>query len=128
MSDPINYATGWYSISPAFAWWNFDAHRMAEVKARREAARIVEKNKQQKEVDRTGIQTGQESIDIYAQQTQQPFTKGKEMKLVLLSAAIINSVLGTYNMFSASMSWGIFNFFTAAACIFSYLQSEEKRK
>ena len=66
MSVPIDYATGWYSISPAFAWWNFDAHRMAEVKARREAARIVEKNKQQKEVDRTGIQTGQESIHIYA--------------------------------------------------------------
>jgi len=66
MSDGFNYAIGWYSISPAFAWWNFDAHRVAEIKARREAARIVEKNKQQKEVDRTGIQTGQESIDIYA--------------------------------------------------------------
>jgi hypothetical protein len=66
MNDYRIYTTGWYSISPAFAWWNFDAHRMAEVKARREAARIVEKNKQQKEVDRTGIQTGQESIDIYA--------------------------------------------------------------
>jgi len=47
------------------------------------------------------------------------------MKLVLLSAAIINSILGTYNMFSASMSWGVFNFFAAAACIFSYLQSED---
>ena len=30
MSVPIDYATGWYSISPAFAWWNFDAHRMAD--------------------------------------------------------------------------------------------------
>ena len=34
------YATGWYSISPAFAWWNFDAHRVAAIKARREAERI----------------------------------------------------------------------------------------
>ena len=67
MSDPINYATGWYSISPAFAWWNFDAHRVAEIKARREATRIVEEAKQQTKVDSTGIQTGQESINIYAQ-------------------------------------------------------------
>tara|TARA_R110002060_G_scaffold75065_1_gene84594 strand:- start:1266 stop:1466 length:201 start_codon:yes stop_codon:yes gene_type:complete len=66
MSDPINYATGWYSISPAFAWWNFDAHRMAEIKARREAARTTEKIKQEEKADRTGIQVRQGSIDIYA--------------------------------------------------------------
>ena len=66
MSDPINYATGWYSISPAFAWWNFDAHRVAEIKARREATRIVEEAKQQTKVDSTGIQVGKESINIYA--------------------------------------------------------------
>jgi|TARA_R110000824_G_scaffold343717_1_gene530341 hypothetical protein len=66
MSGPINYATGWYSISPAFAWWNFDAHRVAEIKARREATRIVEETKQQTKVDRTGIQVGKESINIYA--------------------------------------------------------------
>jgi len=66
MSDGFNYSTGWYSISPAFAWWNFDAHRMAEIKARREAARTVEKIKQQEKVDRSGIQVRQGSIDIYA--------------------------------------------------------------
>ena len=66
MSDSINYSTGWYSISPAFAWWNFDTRRVAEIKARREAARTVEKVKQQEEVDRTGIQVRQGSIDIYA--------------------------------------------------------------
>jgi hypothetical protein len=66
MSGTINYATGWYSISPAFAWWNFDAHRVAEIKARREATRIVEETKQQTKVDRTGIQVGKESINIYA--------------------------------------------------------------
>jgi len=39
---------------------------VAEIKARREAARTVEKVKQQEEVDRTGIQVRQGSIDIYA--------------------------------------------------------------
>ena len=42
MNDYSTYATGWYSASPAFAWWNFDAHRLAAIKARREAARVVE--------------------------------------------------------------------------------------
>jgi len=64
MSDPINYATGWYSVSPAFAWWNFDVHRVAEIKARREAARIAEENKQQRKVDSAKIAEG--TIDIYA--------------------------------------------------------------
>ena len=66
MSDPINYATGWYSVSPAFAWWNFDTHRVAAIKARREAARTIEKIKQEEKADRTGIQVRQGSIDIYA--------------------------------------------------------------
>ena len=64
MSDPINYATGWYSISPAFAWWNFDVHRMAALKARREAARIIEEDKQQKKKNSAKIAEG--TIDIYA--------------------------------------------------------------
>jgi len=45
MNDYGIYATGWYSVSPAFAWWNFNVHRVAEIKARREAARIVEEDK-----------------------------------------------------------------------------------
>jgi hypothetical protein len=64
MIDANNYATGWYSISPAFAWWNFDAHRLAEIKARREAARIVEEDKQQKKVNSSKITEG--TISIYA--------------------------------------------------------------
>ena len=75
MSDPINYATGWYSISPAFAWWNTDIHRMAAVKARREAARIAEEDKQQKNKNSAKIAEG--TISVYAQQTKQKFTKGK---------------------------------------------------
>ena len=64
MSDPINYATGWYSISPAFAWWNVDVHRMAALKARREAARIVEEDKQQKNKNSAKIAEG--TISVYA--------------------------------------------------------------
>ena len=58
------YATGWYSVSPAFAWWNFNVHRLAEVKARREAARVVEEDKRQKKIDSAKIAEG--TISIYA--------------------------------------------------------------
>ena len=66
------YATGWYSVSPAFAWWNFDAHRVAAIKARREAARVAEEHKQQKKDSSAKIAEG--TISIYAQQA---FKKGK---------------------------------------------------
>ena len=75
MSDPINYATGWYSISPAFAWWNSNVHRMDAVKARREAARVAEEIKRKEKANSAKIAEG--TIDIYAQQTKQKFTKGK---------------------------------------------------
>ena len=64
MSDYGPYSTGWYSVSPAFAWWNFDAHRMAALKARREAARVIEEDKQQKKVNSAKIAEG--TISIYA--------------------------------------------------------------
>ena len=64
MNDPSIYATGWYSASPAFAWWNFNVHRMAEVKARREAARVVEEDKRQKKTNSAKIAEG--TISIYA--------------------------------------------------------------
>jgi hypothetical protein len=64
MSVSVNYSTGWYSISPAFAWWNFDAHRMATLKARREAARIIEEDKQKKKVNSAKIAEG--TISLYA--------------------------------------------------------------
>ena len=65
MNDHSIYATGWYSASPAFAWWNFDAHRVAAIKARREAERIVEEDKQQKKINSAKIAEG--TISIYAQ-------------------------------------------------------------
>ena len=64
MIDGGHYSTGWYSASPAFAWWNFDAHRLAALKARREAARVVEEDKRQKKIDSAKIAEG--TISIYA--------------------------------------------------------------
>ena len=64
MIDANTYATGWYSISPAFAWWNFDAHRVAEIKARREAERIIEEDKRQKKINSAKIAEG--TISVYA--------------------------------------------------------------
>ena len=64
MNDYGIYATGWYSISPAFAWRDFNAHRLAEIKARREAARVVEEDKRQKKENSAKIAEG--TISIYA--------------------------------------------------------------
>mgnify|MGYP003115023565 FL=1 len=64
MSDNSVYSTGWYSVSPAFAWWNFDAHRVAAIKARREATRIAEEDKQQKKINSAKIAEG--TISVYA--------------------------------------------------------------
>ena len=64
MNDYSTYATGWYSVSPAFAWWNFDANRMASIKARREAARVVEEDKREKKDNSAKIAEG--TISIYA--------------------------------------------------------------
>ena len=64
MSVSVNYSTGWYSISPAFAWWNNNAHRLAEIKTRKEAERIIEKDKRQKKINTAKIAEG--TISIYA--------------------------------------------------------------
>ena len=64
MSGNGIYSTGWYSVSPAFAWWNFDVHRVAAIKARREAERIAKEDKRQKEIDSAKIAEG--TISIYA--------------------------------------------------------------
>jgi hypothetical protein len=64
MSDSYSYSTGWYSISPSFTWWNHNVHRMAEIKARREAKRITEEDKREKKVNTAKIAEG--TISIYA--------------------------------------------------------------
>jgi hypothetical protein len=64
MSDYSSYSTGWYSISPAFAWWNFDAHRVAALKARREATRVVDKEQRKNIENKSKITEG--TISVYA--------------------------------------------------------------
>ena len=64
MSDYNIYATGWYSVSPAFAWWNFDTHRVAAIKARREAERIAEEDKRKSEENKRKVPQG--TISVYA--------------------------------------------------------------
>jgi len=59
-----SYSVGWYSLSPSFAWWNRDPYHMAEIKARREAARIVEEDKKQKKLNFERIAEG--TISVYA--------------------------------------------------------------
>jgi DNA-binding helix-hairpin-helix protein with protein kinase domain len=64
MNDHRIYATGWYSVSPSFAWWNHNVHRMAEIKARREAKRVTEEAKQKENINSAKIAEG--TISIYA--------------------------------------------------------------
>ena len=64
MSGNGIYATGWYSVSPAFAWWNFDSHRMAAIKARREAARIADEEQRKIIENKSKITEG--TISVYA--------------------------------------------------------------
>ena len=64
INDSGIYITGWYSVSPAFAGWNSDVHRLAAIKARREAARVVEEDKQQKKINSAKIAEG--TISVYA--------------------------------------------------------------
>ena len=64
MSDYGPYSTGWYSVSPAFAWWNFDAHRMAALKARKEAERIADEEQRKIIENKSKITEG--TISVYA--------------------------------------------------------------
>lgn len=60
-----DYSTGWYSVSPAFAWWNLDVNRVAAIKDRKEATRIAEEDKRNK-IKASQIVTEKKSIDVYA--------------------------------------------------------------
>jgi hypothetical protein len=47
------------------------------------------------------------------------------MKYLLVGAVIINSLIGSYNMIFASMTWAVFNFAAASLCVYGYLQLED---
>lgn len=64
MSDHSIYSTGCYSISPSFTWWYNNPVRLAKLKARIEAKRNVEENKQ-KEKDRFE-KIAEGTISVYA--------------------------------------------------------------
>lgn len=64
MNDYGIYATGWYSISPVFAVWGNCPLRLAAIKARREAAKVVEENKQKEKINSEKLAKG--TISVYA--------------------------------------------------------------
>ena len=86
MSGNGIYATGWNSVSPAFAWWNFDAHRVAALKARREAAIITDKEQRKNIEDKSKITEG--TISVYAQQKKQKKVN-KKLDLSLIRSNIV---------------------------------------
>ncbi len=64
MSDYSYYSTGWYSISPSFAWWNSGFYPLAKIKARKEAERIAERK--QNEMAKNKREVVQGTISVYA--------------------------------------------------------------
>ena len=64
MNDYSIYASGWYSISPSFALWRNCPIRMAAIKARQEAARVAEENKQKEKINTEKLAKG--TISVYA--------------------------------------------------------------
>jgi len=66
MSDySIRYSTGWYSISPGFAWWYRPVPNVATIKQSQETERVAQKIKTE-EKEATQRVVGQTTIDIYA--------------------------------------------------------------
>ena len=66
MSDySIRYSTGWYSISPGFAWWYRPVPNVDTIKQSQETERVAQKIKRE-EKEATQRVVGQTTIDIYA--------------------------------------------------------------
>ena len=66
MSDySISYSTGWYSVSPSFAWWYRPVPNVATIKQSQETDRVTQKIKRE-EKEATQRVVGQTTIDIYA--------------------------------------------------------------
>jgi hypothetical protein len=66
MSDySISYSTGWYSVSPSFAWWYRPIPNVATIKQSQETERVAQKIKRE-EKEATQRVVGQTTIDIYA--------------------------------------------------------------
>lgn len=61
----VNYTTGWYSISPSFAWWCRPVPNVDTIKQSQETERVAQKIKRE-EKEATQRVVGQTTIDIYA--------------------------------------------------------------
>ncbi len=66
MSDySIRYSTGWYSISPGFAWWYRPIPNVDPVRSSQETKRVAQKIKSKEKADKERV-VGQTTIDVYA--------------------------------------------------------------
>ena len=66
MSDySIHYSTGWYSVSPGFAWWHRPVPNVDAIKQSKEAKRVAQETKNKEKADKQKI-VGQTTIDVYA--------------------------------------------------------------
>ena len=66
MSDySINYSTGWYSVSPGFAWWHRPVPNVDSVEQSKETKRVAQEIQNKEKVDKQKV-VGQTTIDIYA--------------------------------------------------------------
>jgi len=66
MSDySIRYSTGWYSISPGFAWWHRPVPNMDTIKQSKETERIAQEAKRKKEEAKYRVD-GEATISVYA--------------------------------------------------------------
>jgi len=64
MSDYGIYSTGWYSISPSFAWWRNRPLYVAQNQARRKTKEIARKEQERITENKRKIPQG--TISIYA--------------------------------------------------------------
>jgi len=66
MSDySISYSTGWYSVSPGFAWWHRTIPNVDTVKQGKETKRIAQETKRKEEEAKYRVD-GKATISVYA--------------------------------------------------------------
>ena len=66
MSDySIRYSTGWYSVSPGFAWWYRPIPNVDSVKQSEETKRVTQETKRKKEEAKYRVD-GKATISVYA--------------------------------------------------------------
>ena len=88
MSDySIRYSTGWYSVSPGFAWWHRPIPNVDTIKQSKEAERIDQEAKRKKEEAKYRVD-GKATISVYAQQKKQKKVN-KKLDLSLIRSNIV---------------------------------------